>query len=74
MEGLGLHVNTLQQVAVMNHRDAIRQASQWRMAHSAQADQPNWFAQQRCQMLCQIGHTLVQLGRWLERSATIQTT
>ena len=74
MEGLGLHVYTLQQVAAMNHRDAIRQASIWRLAHGAQTNQPNWFTQQRCQMLCQIGHTLIQLGRWLERQATIQTT
>ena len=74
MEGLGLHVNTLQQVAVMNHRDAIRQASMWRLAHSTQYAQPSWFTQQRCQILCQIGHTLVQVGRWLERQATIQTT
>lgn len=74
MEGLGLHVDTLHQIAVMNHRDAIRQANQWRLAHSAQYDQPNWFAQQRRRILCQIGHTLVQLGQRLERRSTIQTT
>ena len=74
MEGLGLHVYTLQQVAAMNHRDAIRRASRWRLAHSAQCNQLSWLTQQRYHMLCQIGHTLVQLGRWLERQAPIQTT
>ena len=74
MEGIGLPIDTLRQVAALDHRDAMRQAEIWQLSCSFQPSQPNWFVQQRDQILCRFGHTLVQLGRWLERRATIQTT
>ncbi len=74
MEGIGLPIDTLHQVAALGHRDALRRAEIWQLSYSFQSSQPNWFVQQRCQILCRFGHTLVQLGRWLERRATIQAT
>jgi len=74
MESVGLHIDTLHQIATLQHREAVFRAGEWRLAHIAQPDRPNWFTQQRGHVLCQIGHTFIQLGRWLERQATIQTT
>lgn len=73
MEATTLHFDTWKQIDTLRHHEAIQRAAAWNLWRQVQPDRSNWFAQQRRRILCQIGHTLVQLGRWLERSAIMPT-
>lgn len=73
MESLALHFNILKQIDTLRHCEAIQRAAAWNLLRQAQPDRSNWFVQQRCRILCQLGHALVQIGQWLERRAITPT-
>ena len=60
------HPELLKRMSDLRRQEAMRRAEHWRLVRLATGSRPGWLSRQGCWLLCQLGRTMVGLGRRLE--------
>ena len=72
MESMHVHPDLLKRMNDLRRHDAETRADRWRLTRLATGSQLDWVSRQRCWLLCQLGRTMVQLGRRLEAQGAMR--